>query len=76
MVNKALSNWVKAAKKAGYLQSGKGFKKLPKKGSPGYKKIKNIYNKMSCSPKSKRKSSPKRRRKSRKSRRKSCKSRR
>ena len=41
----ALSKWRSAAKKAGYFKPGE-FKKLPKKGTSEYKKIKSIYNKM------------------------------
>ena len=32
--------YIQAAKKAGYMQKGGEFKKLPKKGTPEYNKIK------------------------------------
>lgn len=44
--NPALAKWRLAAKKAGYLRAGEGFKPLPKKNSSGYKRIMSIYKKM------------------------------
>lgn len=35
--------WLAAAKANGYLVKGAGFKKLPKKGTEGYNKIKQTY---------------------------------
>lgn len=44
----ALKKWVKAAKAHGYMCSKQGFKKLPKKGSEAYCKIKATYESMKC----------------------------
>jgi len=39
----ALRAWISAAKAEGYMKKGAAFKKLPKKGTTGYKRIKARY---------------------------------
>lgn len=40
-----IKRWLAAAKANGYLVKGAGFKKLPKKGTEGYNKIKATFEK-------------------------------
>jgi hypothetical protein len=39
----ALKLWLKVVKDAGYMQAGEHFKRVPKRGSAGYKDLKKSY---------------------------------
>ncbi len=44
--NAKLRKWVKAAKEHGYLKCGTSFKRLPRKGTEEYKRIRRTYEQM------------------------------